>query len=571
MDKALRKMSISNLPIAIRIALPLIVSGAFFLVLAATTISALSSISRQEETLEREAFQLLNRTATEIRAFQGFHVTLFGVILVAATENNPTKVDKLVAETDAHRIKLGKEFENLRTMLKEVNGAGALGDEMGKTFKAYDENASNVMSLAAIDATTSMGLLISGHQDYEHLLETLDQLRHMADETWQRESQDLVMKINWSRSAVWVVLLLSFVSSVGLGWWIGSDLVRSLLSLTAEMGQLAAGDLSIEVKETHQTDEVGAMARAVEVFKQNSLTAERLTAQKRLEDQARLTRIEAIERMTRQFEAEVTKVVNALSTSADEMLGVAGALTTNAEKTNQESTSVASASQQASTNVQAVAAGAEELALSIGEIARQTEQSHQVSKKAVTGASHASTVIGGLAEAAQRIGACVKLINTIAGQTNLLALNATIEAARAGEAGKGFAVVASEVKALANQTAKATEEITLQVNSIQTATSQAVEAIGETARTINEITQLTTVVASAVEQQGAATNEISRNAQEAASETRVVVGSISVVTQAATATGSDAGRVRSVAGILASKSQELKAEVETFLTQIKRA
>ncbi len=566
-----RKLSIRNLGIAIKISLPLIIFGIFFLVLAVTTVSSLSGIEKQFVALDRDAFQLQNRSASGIRALQSFHVSLFNLVLVGATESDVTKLQKTAAVVEGEQAKLRAQFDDIAQAIRERDGIKDIGEAFGRTQKKYDENVSNVISLVTIDATTAMAILVSGQQAYEDLLGAIDRLRIVSEENWRQASTETSSVIHLSRQVIWTVLALSVISSGIVGYWIGGMLIRSLKELTEKMGRLAAGDLTTEVTATDQTDEVGAMARAVEVFKRNSITAERLASQKQQEDLARQARVDVIERLTGQFEHQVFKVVNALSESSGEMQCVSATLATNAERTNQESCSVASASQQALSNVQTVAAAAEQLAASIGDISHKVDHSHKVSERAVAGASHASEVITGLASAAQRIGKVVSLINSIAGQTNLLALNATIEAARAGEAGKGFAVVASEVKALANQTAKATEEITAQVNAIQGATEQAVNAITETARTINEITAITAMVAAAMEEQGVATNQISAHAQDAANESRVVANSISVVTEAATTTGTDAGRVRSFSDVLAQKSDELRREVETFLIHVKRA
>jgi methyl-accepting chemotaxis protein len=348
-------------------------------------------------------------------------------------------------------------------------------------------------------------------------------------------------------------------------------IARPIVAMTAAMRELADGNKTVTIPALERSDEVGAMARAVEVFKQNALTAERLTAAQLTEDRAKLARMERLNGLTAAFESKIGGVVRALSGAAGEMQLASTSLGSTAEQTKRQSLSVAAASEQASTNVQTVASAAEELAASISEIARQMAQSTKVSQAAVSGASRASTVIGGLADAAQRIGEVVRLINDIASQTNLLALNATIEAARAGEAGKGFAVVASEVKILANQTGKATEDIAQQVTAIQAATQQAVDAVNQISRIIGEINQISATVAAAVEEQGAATREISRNVQEAANGTQEVNTTIAGVTQAATETGAAARQVAAVAQTVADKSGDLRTEVEGFLAGVKAA
>ena len=377
-------------------------------------------------------------------------------------------------------------------------------------------------------------------------------------------------------SNTYTLTLAIAVGATALFLFIAYQIARQGVSKPIEdlvllMEQLAKGDHSIVVDGQDRRDEIGAQARALQVFKDGAIEAKRLAEAQRADDQAKLARMERLNRLTVDFENKIGFVVNALSGAASEMQSASTSLSSTAEQTNRQSMAVASASEQASANVQTVASAAEELASSINEIARQVEQSTRVSQTAVSGASRASSVIGGLADAAQRIGQVVQLINNIASQTNLLALNATIEAARAGEAGKGFAVVAGEVKALANQTGKATEDISQQVASIQTATKEAVEAVNEVGRVIGELNQISATIASAVEEQGAATKEISRNVQEAANGTQEVNVNISGVTRAAAETGNAARQLNSVADTVANKSRDLRSEVESFLSGVKAA
>jgi methyl-accepting chemotaxis protein len=349
-------------------------------------------------------------------------------------------------------------------------------------------------------------------------------------------------------------------------------MLRPLVHLRDVMAALSAGNKSVAVESTERRDEIGAMARAVAVFKDNALAMERLEAeQKEAGRRAAVEKKAAMERLASQFEASVGAIVNTVSSAANEMQSTAASLTATAEETSRQSSAVAAASDEASSNVYTVASATEELSASVSEIGRQVGASSAVAAQAVREAEHTNGLVKGLAEAAQKIGAVTSLINEIASQTNLLALNATIEAARAGEAGKGFAVVASEVKSLATQTAKATEEIGAQIAGMQSATGETVTAIASIASVIGRINEIATTIASAVEEQGAATQEIARNIQEAANGTQEVSSNIVGVTEATGETGAAATQVLSAAGELSRQSEKLELEVAHFLAEVRAA
>jgi methyl-accepting chemotaxis protein len=271
----------------------------------------------------------------------------------------------------------------------------------------------------------------------------------------------------------------------------------------------------------------------------------------------------------RDFDAQMKTVLDTLGGSATNLQNSANVLAANAEQSTRQSAAVAAGSEEASANVQAVASATEQLTSSVREIGRQVSESTRITGRAVEQAGQSGVSMQGLAEAAQRIGAVVELINTIAGQTNLLALNATIEAARAGDAGRGFAVVASEVKALAEQTAKATDEISQQILAIQTATKQSVGSMQEIGATIASVNEIATAIAAAVEQQGMATAEIARNVQEAARGTHEVSSNIAGVSRAANETDQTATRMLSAANEISQQSDLLRTSVEGFFAAIR--
>ena len=374
------------------------------------------------------------------------------------------------------------------------------------------------------------------------------------------------------------IVLISVISAIALGlglifaYVIAKGITAPIGGMTGAMTKLADGALDTEVPSLSNKDEIGAMAKAVQVFKDNAVRVKALEdEQKAAEARAAEEKRKAMNALADGFEAKVGGVVTEVSTQASRMQESATQMTATAEETSRQATAVAAASEQASTNVQTVAAATEELSSSISEISRQVTESARMSSKAVDDVGRTSQTVEALANAAQKIGNVVQLISEIASQTNLLALNATIEAARAGEAGKGFAVVASEVKSLASQTARATDEISSQINEIQTATGQSVEAMRSIGETISSMNSIASTIASAVEEQGAATQEIARNVQQAAAGTSEVSSNISGVTRAAEDTGTAASMVQKAAADLGSQAKDLRAAVEQFLSQVRSA
>jgi methyl-accepting chemotaxis protein len=341
--------------------------------------------------------------------------------------------------------------------------------------------------------------------------------------------------------------------------------------ITAAMQRLAEGDGEGEIPALERKDEVGTMAAAVVVFKENAQKAQALEAQRREEEARKTARQERIEGHIAAFERKVGDALAALTSASNEMQATAEGMSATAEQTSRQASAVSAASEQAAANVSTVAAASEEMTSSIAEIGRQITQSGTIAAQAVEEATRTGATMKALDGTAQKIGEVVQLINDIASQTNLLALNATIEAARAGEAGKGFAVVASEVKGLAAQTAKATEEIGTQIAAMQNASKGAVEAMSRIDQTIARIDEIAGSIAAAIEEQGATTQDITRNTQEAARGAGEVTRNIAGVDQAAGATGTAASRVLASAGGLAEQAQRLRGEVDQFLANIRAA
>jgi methyl-accepting chemotaxis protein len=357
-----------------------------------------------------------------------------------------------------------------------------------------------------------------------------------------------------------------------IAWMIGRSISRPLGQLGARMRALADGALEAEIPGVGRGDEIGAMAATVQIFKDNAVRIRGLEqAEAATQARAAAERRAAMEGIASDFERSVNGIVRTVSSAAAGMQTTAQSMTATASDASARAATVSAASDSASSNVGTVAAAAEELSSSVTEISRQVTRSSEIANKAVSDAERTNATVQVLSTGAEKIGEVVKLIHSIAAQTNLLALNATIEAARAGESGRGFAVVASEVKALANQTAKATEEISAQVAAMQSSTSDAVAAINGIAQTIAQMSEITIGISAAIEEQGAATREIARNIQSVATGSSEISAHIGGVTTAAAATGSAATDVLANARELDNQSGMLRNAVDGFLAKVRAA
>ncbi|WP_179954199.1 methyl-accepting chemotaxis protein [Denitrobaculum tricleocarpae] len=347
---------------------------------------------------------------------------------------------------------------------------------------------------------------------------------------------------------------------------------QGVATTTATMRSLAKGETELEVPFQDLRNEIGEMARAVEVFRVNAVEKIALEQQQReASARAEAEKKAAMLTLADEFQAEVGEIVQSVSSAATEMQSTSQSMSDIASEASNQANIVSSAATDASSNVATVAAASEELGNSIGEISRQMTVQTGAAEEAVNAAALSDTEIKGLADRVESIGDVVSLITNIAEQTNLLALNATIEAARAGDAGKGFAVVASEVKSLANQTGKATEEIASQIQSVQDQTGRAVSAIADINVRIDRIREISTSVAAAIEEQNAAANEIGRNTQQASAGTQEVTSSIAGVRSASDQTGESAGNVLSASAELARQSERLSEQVTSFLDRVRAA
>lgn len=492
-------------------------------------------------------------------------------LLLARLYSNRFLVDNAQASADRSNQELNDFEQTASDMLRELQNP------------VRRELATKVVALAG-DYKSTFGQIVEVIFSRNDIIKgTLDVVGpQLANEMEQiklgnKAAQDelgprATAEMNFEVIVVEVVAVVALIVGVMLAFFTGRAISRPIVEMTSAMGHLAEGDTTVGVPAQGRGDEIGQMASAVQVFKENAIEADRLREERiRTDERAEQEKRQATLQMADDLESSVKGVVDGVGTAADEMKVTAQSLSAASEQTTSRASTVAAASEEATVTAQTVASAAEELSNSIQEIARQVADAAHVASTGKGQAESTNTTVMGLAEGAQKIGDVVNLINDIAEQTNLLALNATIEAARAGEAGKGFAVVASEVKSLANQTAKATEEISQQIGTMQESTRQTVTEIEGVVEAMSKINTMTTEVAAAVEEQNAATQDIAQNIQQTATGTQDVSSNIIEVNTAAQQSGDAAGKVVEVVGVLTSQSDTLREELERFLARLRAA
>jgi len=478
--------------------------------------------------------------------------------------NEAAQIDR-ITKIDEQAVELLKRARNLADDKSIGDGI----DAMVKLIGTFATAQHTVLTAAAAQQTIqSERIAPIGRQTRD----MLEQASAFANEHAKEAADTLTSALVWAGRIGLSVGLFVVVVSIGSAIFGVFSIARPISRIGEVLMALANGNKAIEIPYAERHDEVGDNALAAKTFKDNLLRIEAMeTEQKQAQARTLAERKAGMQKLANEFQAAVGNIIDTVSMASTQLESAAGTLTRTADSTQQLSGMVASASEEASANVQSVATASEQMTSCVTEIARQVHESSKIATEAVKQAQKTDARITELSQAANRIGDVVKLITAIAEQTNLLALNATIEAARAGEAGKGFAVVAQEVKALAAQTAKATDEIGNQISGMQMATQESVAAIKEIGTTITQISEIASTIAAAVEEQGATTREITRNVQQAAQGTAQVATNITDVNRGASDTGTASAQVLSSAQSLSTESGHLKTEVEKFLTTVRAA
>jgi methyl-accepting chemotaxis protein len=490
-----------------------------------------------------------------------------GKLLASLSSMRRYEIEYRLTHAPAAEHRFLDEIRHFNDLFESVDGAPSMKRRLNETVQAY--NGAFAQWVAATGKIEPLLALIAA--DAERVVPAADRIAETAQSSASEAATALAASRAQIRNFILSMGCAAALIGIGLSWRIGRSITRPLDHLAAVMKRLASGDTAADIPETQAHDELGAMARAVIVFRDTMIERGRLAAVETKANAAREQRGEAVASMIRQFRTSVEQALGRLRESADRLENASTGLNDAADAVSAEAHDAENSVGAASVNVTTVASSIEELAASIGEIATQATKSTDVASRAVAESRRTANTMSELGNAANRIGEVIGLISAIAGQTNLLALNATIEAARAGDAGRGFAVVASEVKSLAAQTARATEDVAALIGSIQSATADAAQAIEQVSSIIDDMSEIAAAVAATVEEQNNAVTSIAEGVNRASSEARTGASAISRVAGASAGARTTAADVKALADALAIEAESLQTQVRRFLTEVQAA